>query len=226
MPQTQARTMSLQTPIAHEYEALTSFIVQVTESRSVRILLIMCSTRQDFIRHLLDDARTEDAEQNLLEDVSIRFLSAVDQVHMVFVPTLLHLRAHLASLSSKVKATGPGETPIELFIANAVGLHQNTSDYSAQGLSRTFALAVDKAHEAKMHLHLVEVVRQGSRQGGSGAPRQSSPWLQQVPLLSGNLGLGDDARTWIGRMVSIKQVLQRWFRFPPSPVHHVLDGLT
>lgn len=110
-----------------------------------------------------------------------------------------------------------------LAVWNPLALHSSTSDFSAQGLSRTFAAAVEAAERAGMQLvveeteagHDAEVeenVQDGiEERGGEGLRRD--PWRQQVPFLNGSVRIGGGERLWAGRMVEVGTVVRKWCRF-------------
>jgi hypothetical protein len=120
-------------------------------------------------------------------------------------------------------------------------LHSDTASNSAQGLSRTFASAVEASVRSKQRLIIVEPIAEptplldipmrdelqsdnadaDSPEGldytesqGAGLPEQSDPWDQPVPLLnvtSSRFGAG--ARGWVGRTVPVRSIAGRWCVF-------------
>ena len=111
-----------------------------------------------------------------------------------------------------------------LAVLNPLALHSSTTDFSAQGLSRTFAAAVEAADRAGMQLVVQESerghdedaeggVHPGEEQG-EGEGTGEDPWRQQVPLLNGSVRMGGGGeRLWAGRMVEVGKVVGRWCRF-------------
>ncbi|QIW98948.1 hypothetical protein AMS68_004466 [Peltaster fructicola] len=84
-------------------------------------------------------------------------------MRVAFVTNLVQLRALLASLTVPVSQTGQeqqstGEQPSRTLIAvlDPISLHRPTSSFSAQGLNRTFALAIDAADVLSATLILCE----------------------------------------------------------------------
>lgn len=119
-----------------------------------------------------------------------------------------------------------------LAMLNPLALHSSTTDFSVQGLSRTFAAAVEAAERASMQLvveeteagygeeggeqiHVVE--SEDSWQGGDaereGEEPKKDPWMQQVPFLNGSTRIGGGERLWAGRLVEMAKVVGKWCRF-------------
>ncbi|MCJ1390889.1 hypothetical protein MMC18_003750 [Xylographa bjoerkii] len=153
---------------------------------------------------------------------SIHLLATSRTINLAFTPTLTNLRACLAIYEPPVDPTGPDVTydkpgkrrPI-LGILNVLEAHRGTSDFSAQGISRTIAGAVAAAARSNMQLLVIELPRSEGGYGERDAQIQHAgePWSEQVPLLCGSLKFGEDQKIWAGRTVEIRQVVARWCRF-------------
>ena len=95
--------------------------------------------------------------------------------------------------------------------------HRSTAEYSAQGLSRTLAVAVESASLAEQRLVLAEAKIQniGEQYGDSEAfdVTFENPWKEQVPVLSGSIRFGGEDRLWAGKTIEVGHVLARWCRF-------------
>ena len=105
-----------------------------------------------------------------------------------------------------------------LVLLNAITLHADTSDFSAQGLSRTLASAVESARRSCVRLVLCESGASGSdgaaeEEGG----RQSTIWNQRVPLLNGSINFGNESRT--GKTAGVRDVIARWIGIESSEEH-------
>lgn len=180
--------------------------------------LIVCGTRTEFLVQLSAAIRTQSTDPNAetrhdLLTKTIGLLANSSKIQLAFCPTLESLRAYLAVFTSAHVATmeaGSLEKPQVLAILDSVALHATTTEFSAQGLSRTLATAVETASRAGMDLVLCEcnnAVEPSSSDWGS------SLWDTEVPLLNGSLRIRSEDGGWGGRGLPIKQVAERWFQF-------------
>ena len=119
-----------------------------------------------------------------------------------------------------------------LAVLNPLALHSSTSEFSAQGLSRTFAAAVEAAERAGVQLVVEETEPEDGDEGDEGihgvegeddlhrgdeeregAGPKKDPWRQQVPFLNGSVRIGGGERLWAGRMIEVQKVVGKWCRF-------------
>ncbi|KAF3923996.1 hypothetical protein ABW21_db0203376 [Orbilia brochopaga] len=136
--------------------------------------IIICSSRGAFIRELLIDLHFPVADipadddtdkpltdaQELILHTPISALLATDAVSMVYCPSIHHLRAYLSSLTSThhiaknqkedpesraEDAAGDSSRLPYLAIHGLLPLHHLSTEWSAQGLSRTLASIIDTA---------------------------------------------------------------------------------
>ncbi|KAJ5433182.1 uncharacterized protein N7458_012338 [Penicillium daleae] len=182
--------------------------------------LIVCGTKAELLIQLSWAIRAQHADSNAaprhdLLTKTIGLLANSSRIQLAFCPSVESLRAYLAVLR-------PVDTPHYdsepersrsnplLVILDMVALHVPTIEFSAQGLSRSFAASVESASRANVDLMLCECTN---------AVDTMSPywgdklWDTQVPLLNGSVRLRGEEGTWGGRGVPIKQVAQRWFEF-------------
>ncbi|KAJ5690342.1 hypothetical protein N7462_004734 [Penicillium macrosclerotiorum] len=182
--------------------------------------LVVCGTRTEFLVQLSAAIRSQYAGHNPaprhdLLTKTIGLLANSSRVQLTFCPSLETFRAYLAVLgpvddvicgSEQCKIRRPLLATLDL-----VALHATTTEFAAQGLSRTFAALVESASRAKMDVILYEctnAVNPTSTDWGA------ELWKKQVPLLNGSVRIrGEDGGNWGGRGVSVKQVAQRWFEF-------------
>lgn len=106
-----------------------------------------------------------------------------------------------------------------LFIFGLIALHSSSTEFSAQGLSRSVAMAVEAADNARAKLVLAEL-RKGGENGTMDAgdhigesETEYDPWRQQVSLLNGSVRFGDDSRPWSGRTIEVRTIVGRWCKF-------------
>ncbi|KAI9786576.1 MAG: hypothetical protein M1835_003020 [Candelina submexicana] len=211
----------------------TELIEYILDHHAAPSTLIICSSRETFLHQLLTltqkphssspppagDNTSETSPQS--ERVhrflipTLHLLSTSCTIGLAFCPTLQHLRAYLTIYQASAPSPSPpldkpGTRVSILALLNAIALHRSTPDLSAQGLSRTFAAAVEAAVREKMAL----VVSECGKIGDDGGDLESEPWEEQVPLLNGVLrGLGAEGRVGAGRTVKIRRVLERWCVF-------------
>ncbi|KAI9732402.1 MAG: hypothetical protein M1834_001610 [Cirrosporium novae-zelandiae] len=137
---------------------------------------------------------------------TLRLLSDSSKVQLVFCPTIQHLRAYLSSLEYLPPSSLPNSSEHTfdlLTILNLIQLHRDTSDFSAQGFSRTFASIVDVAATTGLEVWIVEFQKPGDRE-------TLVSWDEEVPLLNGTMSFGVDDRTWAGKMIKIRTVGSKW----------------
>lgn len=199
--------------------------------------LLICCTREAFLADLQANLQQFPRENpattsnngsrglaHPLLNPTIHLIARSRSIHLVFVPTLPHLRAYLAtytlppiSESSSFTSTKSGHRVPILAIWGLVYAHHSTAEHSAQGLSRTLAVAVESASLAEQRLVLAEakVPNIGEEYGNSEAfdVTFENPWKEQVPVLSGSIRFGGEDRVWAGKTIEVGQVVARWCRF-------------
>ena len=95
--------------------------------------------------------------------------------------------------------------------------HRSTAEHSAQGLSRTLAVAVESASLAEQRLVLAEakILDVGEQYEATEAfdVTFENPWKEQVPVLSGIIKFGGEDRIWAGKTIEVGRILARWCKF-------------
>jgi hypothetical protein len=222
--------------------ALLDYVLS-TQSGSSPTTLIICSDRKSFLEELVqslkqqqDTNQTNNLQQLLIP--TLHSLSTTRQVKLAFCTSVQALLAYLTAYDR------PGYVHVDesegrdrLVLVNALALHKPTSSFSAQGLSRTFATAVETALRTGASLHLVEC--KGRREGHVGdheedvampegeeerhvTTEEQDPWDQDVSILNVSarrFGFGAGERAWAGRTVKAKQIAARWFHFQELTGH-------
>ncbi|KAF3894052.1 hypothetical protein GY631_2464 [Trichophyton interdigitale] len=163
-----------------------------------------------------DDHEEEDHEEHennhwMLSN-TLELLSRSERIRVVFCPAIEHLRAYLGGSFRRRRAQDgqegnklyPGDAV--LAIVNLVSLHSSTVEFSAQGLSRTAALAIEAAAREQVKLVLCECKSALDGGGDSG----SGIWDVQVPLL--NWITVEEGLPGV-KTIQVKQVMKKWFRF-------------
>ena len=136
------------------------------------------------------------------------------------------MRAYLKTYSQRVSQQYPVITDSTagtriLAIVDLVQLHRTTSAFSAQGLNRTLAGAVEAASLSCSKLIIaecytpLEAVLTPEMDETSAERRQpSSAWDEEVSILNvttKSFGMGE--RGWVGRTVNLRTVAARWCIF-------------
>lgn len=264
-----------QQPIVLEVTATSQLINFLITNHAEPTRLIVCSTRDIFVQHLLDELavtapppstprsgqhnddddddgkpknqfrrtdRDDDRGLSTLLTPTLSLLATSRTIKLSYCPDLIHLLAHLSQLSSTMQrahdstqqppptASSAGR-PI-LALLNPIRLHKPTSSFSAQGLNRTFAAAVETAHVLGMQLVVCEspdppdhvgpllplLEQQRGRDEDAGPERDTQgcagPWdhaLSMLNVTTRTFGVGE--RGWVGRTVPVRRVAERWCTF-------------
>lgn len=158
-------------------------------------------------------------------------------INVTFCPSIDVLRAFLASYGrselegkedkeSSTTNTASVSDASFLVLLNPLALHSGTPNFSAQGLSRTFASAVDAAFAVSQRLIITECpsrvrtrhvyehddheIHDASSPIGD-EDEDIDPWDQDIPLLNSTTrSFGAGSRAWAGRTVTPRQVVARW----------------
>ncbi|GIJ86072.1 hypothetical protein Asppvi_004945 [Aspergillus pseudoviridinutans] len=185
-------------------------------------VLVICSTREAFLEQLYDDvsSHTRDtATKHALLTKSLGMLSSSSGIQLAFCPTLEHFRAFISMLSSRsrLEETSTSDRhnnkrPL-MAVLNPIALHLPSSEFSAQGLSRTLATAVEVCNKEAMDLVLCEC---GGVTESVDIECGEALWYVEVPLLNGATRRGEGEGIWSGRSVPVRRIVQRWFEFDDS----------
>lgn len=221
--------------------ALLSHILS-TQSASSPTTLVICSHRSTFLGELAHSLSQQhetslpaDSKQLNLKQwlvPTLHNLSTTRHVTLAFCASVHALLAYLTAYDR------PGYVHVDesegrerLVLVNLLALHEPTSSFSAQGLSRTFATAVETALRTGATLHLVECEGRhnvsgpvpdddGAMSGEEEDDRlpgaAQDPWDQDVSILNVSarrFGSGTGEHAWAGRTVKAKRIAARWFRF-------------
>ncbi len=203
----------------------------ILHARQQCTVLVICSSRGQFLRQLasslsaIQPVQAGDPEENNetrgniqlhpLLVPTLQLLSKSKAIKLTFCPTINTLRAYLSTFATSNEAkTRPAAS---LLIVDLVALHHATSEFSVQGLMRSFASAVEAAARNRMDLRLCECKDVHDLQNPDRGPRL---WDAQVPLLSGSVRMTGDDAGWSRRVVSVRSVAGRWLEFdkmaPPT----------
>ncbi|KAJ9151103.1 hypothetical protein NKR19_g4991 [Coniochaeta hoffmannii] len=162
---------------------------------------------------------------------SIQRVAIAKHIRFVFIPSVSHLRAWLTVFppaDPKTVEPPPSRAAIAfahktdtaplLLLYGFLDLHRDTSEWSAQGLGSSAATLVEAARHAGLRAVIAE-----PRVGWDERVRDSEALLgEEIPMLSGAERRAvardqDDGGGWIGRTVTVRRVLGRWFRCQDGP---------
>lgn len=199
-------------------ELVTDFLKQVLyhEDASSKVIVV-CSTREYFLEQLAAAVRygTTTPEGHELTTKAIGLLSRSKDVNLAFCETLEHFRAYISVLDvasikrQETTSDESSERPL-LAVLNPLALHLPTTEFSAQGLSRTLAATVEVTSREKMDLVLCECV---DSMNSANCGDDEALWNTEVPLLNGTARIGTEENVSRGPSVPVKKVAQRWFEF-------------
>ena len=211
----------------------TELLDHIVERYSPHTTLIICSTRNEFFdqispvilaplpQEIPASQESVDDDEPPTEPVAHPFLTPTldllamsKTVKLAFCPSIDAVRAYLSSYvapARRASSTHPLQSPTTLLvILDLVLLHHSTSEFSVQGLSRSFACAVEAASRNKMDLLLSECKAVNDPRNPS---RGSNIWNAEVPLLSGSVRIGGEGTSFAGRMIRVRIIAGRWFDF-------------
>lgn len=210
--------------------------------------LVVCSSQEVFLRELLASIQHEkqlaldEAEASGLPTEKLAQLAK--RKHDLLVPTLmllanaqniqitfcesipqLHTYLSVYTFPPQPITSEAGTTRQTIALINPIALHRTISSFSAQGLSRTFAAAVEASSQSQARLLVVECpsrhsapegdVEMGSDDavcevGGPGA----DPCEEEISILNVTTkSFGAGERGWVGRTVRVRAVAERWCVF-------------
>jgi len=138
---------------------------------------------------------------------TLRLLATSMSTNIVFCSNIPSFRAYVSTLSLREKDE---EKRSKVIVVDMLALHHGTSEFTIQGLSRTFAMLGSVNHQIGGEMQLVEC----NDFHDPGDPQRGSRlWIAEVPLLSGSVKIGEAGQGWASRTTSIKSFAEKWFQF-------------
>lgn len=216
--------------------------ILATQSGTAPTLLIICASRDNFLRDLQDSLQQDGGEDGAgglaqLITPTLHNLFITRHIKLAFCASVQTLLAYLTAYRTESRHVGDVGGRERLVLVNVLALHSPTSSFSAQGLSRTFATAAEAAIKRGVMLHVVEcqgknVVSEDHEGEDTDMDdvhedtltetKDADPWEQEVSILNVSarrFGSNTGERAWVGRTVKAKRIAGRWFRF-----HKIDDG--
>ncbi|KAK8161241.1 hypothetical protein IWX90DRAFT_289928 [Phyllosticta citrichinensis] len=229
-------------PIVLHGLSMTDLLQHLTATHSAPTTLIVCSSRDLFEHQLLRALgasslhvdQDEHARKHPLATPTLQLLKSTLTIHLAFCPSLEALRAHLAVYrTNHVSEVSGGTREPMLCILNMLALHRETTSFSAQGISRTLAIAVEAAARCGQKLVISEcpgpsdtITGEYRHEAAERLPQDAEasvdqepsepqdPWSEQLSILNVTTkSFGVGSRGWAGRTVSARAVAERWCRF-------------
>lgn len=186
--------------------------------------LLICCSREEFVLSLISNIQRqapgghhqapEELRSPPLLSASLYQIAVARHIRILFIPTVTHLRAYLSAFTPSDSLTPPPPNlpspsakrkPPLLLVFGFLGLHRDSSEWSAQGISSSAAVLVEAGRRTEFKPVIVEPK-------GTGGHEDFRAVLQDdAPVLSGSSRR--DEGVWMGRTVEVRRVLGRWFRF-------------
>ncbi|EME41118.1 hypothetical protein DOTSEDRAFT_178513 [Dothistroma septosporum NZE10] len=232
-------------PVVFEMASMQDFIRYVLAQHTQPSTMVVCSTKEAFLQALQLEAKSDPSTtggrqkdttvdeaalaKRLLYTPTLRLLSTARTLKLAFCHDVTHLRAYLATYSNTIlqrreesdtALRQPDVTPT-LAISNPIQLHESTSAFSAQGLNRTFSVAVEAAHQTQSRLVIAEVpylsatVEHDEDADPIPPDNPRKPWDEEVSIL--NVTTKRLGELSSGRKVKVRTIASRWCTFQQLP---------
>ncbi len=237
--------MANKLPLVLEGIDLLGFIQYVLSKHTGPSTLLVCTTKDVFLHQMHSALQGPNGNENLSSSVpdtatskqawqtpTLRLLASSKDVRVIFCPDLPHLRAFLATCgysptqSSEFYQVGNDPPTSLLAILNIIDIHRTTSAFSAQGINRTIAAAVEAAFRCRNQLLLAQCAGLKAQELPEDSilheqpdpsiadERDKAPWDEAVSILNVTTkSFGAGERGWVGRTVSLRRIAGRWCRF-------------
>lgn len=139
---------------------------------------------------------------------TLLILAMSSRTTLAFCPSITSFRGYMSTLLLHHDQQSP-DLRSRVIVLDMLALHHGTSEFTVQGLSRTFAMLASIHHSINAGIQLIEcnTIDESSSERG---PRL---WDAEVPLLSGSVKIGEAGQGWATRTISIRKFAERWFRF-------------
>jgi hypothetical protein len=239
-------------PIALSPALPSELLTYVLTHQTYPTTLIICQSRSTFLSSLLNTtqhtspkayplAQEETREPHLEHTLppprhpllipTLHQVATSRYIHLIFIPTLSHLRSYLAVFPHEPGSIEHPEQKFDklrkktqlLVVYGLVELHRDTSEWSAQGLGNSLAALFEAGWRNERKIVVLEERKIDDGDEGLGGLGEGNVerktwrcWQERVPILNGSVrraGLESEDGSWSGRTVEMGRILGRWFRF-------------
>lgn len=233
------------------YDSIADLLHFLLYNACSSVAVFVCSDKKDFLEQVLlstspqsydlestltheeDKVQKEQKSHVSLNDLlqpTLRSIVGAEKTRLQYCTDIDSLRARLSVLTRSQllqHQAGPQHvtsvTRPLLLILDMLLLHHQTSEFSVQGLSRTFAIAIETAARESIDLIFSETNDVLDPENTNRGPRL---WKAQVPILSESVKIGPEGSSWARREVSVQTVAERWIEFPSQAQEQALDTVT
>ncbi|KAJ9658405.1 hypothetical protein H2198_003689 [Neophaeococcomyces mojaviensis] len=140
---------------------------------------------------------------------TLKILAMSSRTKLVFCPSIPSFRGYMSTLPARPSPQTNDPQP-KVVVLDMLALHHGTSEFTVQGLSRSFSLLALVNHSVGGNMQVVECIDDDNPSDNERGPRL---WNTEVPLLSGSVKIGEAGQGWATRTISIRKAAQRWFHF-------------
>ncbi|KAK2792773.1 hypothetical protein FQN52_002835 [Onygenales sp. PD_12] len=184
------------------FDTAADFVEYLLNGDASAITLVVCSTREAFLQQLCASV----ARASLHEDPDTSPQLSQDRTgndrNILLNPQLYNTIRPIPPLEGDSRY--PGRQV--LAILDLIALHYQAREFSAQGIAKTLALAVEVSARERVHLTICEC-NDVNRQDDT----RNSMWDRDIPLLSDQRRVIEEGSQ--SRTLKAKQIVKRWFNF-------------
>lgn len=228
--------------ITTKYDYYIDIIKHLLQRQSANnTVVIVCSSKQDFAKQLMlsfdhETAKTSEIPASQQSEVSLECFPSTSQapwnnilsatlhniassqaVKLIYCSNTSILRAYLASFNYSSDSIS-NHNSVEVIILDLLALHHGTSEFSLQGLSKTFAIV------ASLSVPSVQLIECKDPRDPESPHRGSELWQTQVPLLTGSVKIGAEGSRWASRSITARKVASRWFVYEEKERTEITDN--
>ena len=194
------------------------YVLSLVEASTI----VICSSREAFLDSLLRSTQcpTKTPPRSDILEPTVELIDRASSIKVVFCTTLQHLRVFLSTYttvtkpdsSNSLRMTKPDEKVPALALLNVINLHRETSEFSAQGIGRTFAAAIEAALYSRRQLVICECSPKYAFENESEG--QFDIWEEQIQIMNDTYRTSQSAEApWMTSTITIRRIIARWCSF-------------